>query len=98
MIPKMQENSKSVEASISARAVRSKAQERVDEACRMIGDGTSSILSALVRGYRENAISEAKAGEVFQALKRCVDDAQANYHAAIAQPEAKVSAKRRVEL
>lgn len=83
---------------ISSKAIKAKAQDRVNEACALIGDGSSSILTALVRGYREGAISEEKAGEVFHALKKCVEDAQANYFAAIRQPEARVSTKPRVVL
>jgi hypothetical protein len=78
--------------------IKTRTQARINETCALIGDGPASILAGLVRGYRSNEISGEKAGEVFLALKKCVEDAQANYHAAIAQPEPRASTKPRVVL
>lgn len=83
---------------IDEKQIKSKAQGKVNEICAEIGDGTNSLLQILVRGFRTQAISQEKAQEVFNAIRACVGDAESNYHAAIAQPEAKVSLKPRVIL
>jgi len=81
---------------IKAKEIKGKAQLKIQEIFMAIGDGQNSLLQYLVKGYRAGGIPEAKAVEAFTAIKACVDDALANYHAAIAQPEPKAQVKPRL--
>lgn len=78
--------------------IKNKAQVKIDDICAALGDGQNSLLQILVKGYRKGAISPDKAQEVFNAVRACLGDAEANYHAAIAQPEPKAQLTRRVVL
>lgn len=78
--------------------IKARTQARINEAAALIGDGQASILAGLLRGYRTGEIPKEKAQEVFNALRSCIGDAEANYHAAILLPEARASLKPRVIL
>jgi hypothetical protein len=82
---------------VKLRELKGKAQGRFDEIARLMLDGEHSLTQLLVKAHRVGH-ERNKAEAAFIALKQCVSDAEATYHAAIAQPEPKIAVKSRVVL
>ena len=76
---------------------RTKAQIALDDACVKILDGQASATTWLVKAHRVG-MTKAAATQAFEALRQCINDAEETYTAAIAQPEAKISGKSRINL
>lgn len=74
-----------------------KAQEAFDTACQKILDGQMSLTVWLVKANRVG-MKQKVAAACYEALTKCVMDAQATFNTAIQQPEAKISEKSRIIL
>lgn len=84
-------------AEMKLKEMKGKAQARFDEIARLALDGENSLVHYLVRAHRAGHPVES-ANAVFHALRSLIGDCEATYHAAIAQPEPRISVKQRVVL
>lgn len=77
---------------------KTKIRETFDEIAAQVIDGQRSLCARMVRAYRIGALPDDKAQYLFGELQKLIQDCEATYAAAIAQPAPKVSLKSRITL
>lgn len=73
------------------------AENRVTEILKLLHYDPNSLTHLLVRAYR-NGMAKESADKAILEIKKACDDSLATYHAAVAQPEPKVTERPVIEL